>query len=61
MEEQEPIKLRIEKGDKAFILECPHGTTLGELYDACDQFRNYAIGRMKEPSQPSVEEKQDVE
>lgn len=61
MEEREPIKLRIEKGDNAFVLECPHGTTLGELYDACDQYRNYVIGRMKDSDKPPEEEKKDVE
>ena len=46
--EEEKFRLKVEKKDREYILECSSRSPLGELYDVLTEMRSFVINRILE-------------
>lgn len=46
--ESEKFRLKVEKKDREYILECSSSSPLGELYDAISEMRSFVINKILE-------------
>lgn len=42
------LKLRVIKGEREYVLECPKSSSIGELYDVISEMRSFVINKIVE-------------